>query len=288
MEVHVGVAGANLGRMKILKKMKTRFWRPGLTKEVHRYCSSCLTCAKCKSRPKPKAPLHPISSGNPMQRLHIDIVGPLPRSRRGNRYILTVQCSFTIPNQRATTCTRVLVKNWICRYGVPDSIHSDQGRNFESQVFEEMCHLLNINKTRSTAYIIERAMVKLTFSSPETAILLVSTKNRDLWPLPTSEVRDSRTHCLIWQVWLAENYRKTFLRMLKNWDWPEISILVADQKDRGLWVRKCQVENLHKALKSMLKARVDDDPRGWDEQLDYCMMAVRSSVHSFTEHTLSS
>ena len=174
-----------------------------MTKEVHRYCSSCLTCAMCKPRPRPKAPLHPIPSGNPMQRIHIDIIGPLPRSRRGNRYILTVQCSFTkwaeayaIPNQRATTCARVLVKNWICRYGVPDSIHSDQRRNFESQVFEEMCHLLNINKTRSTAY------------HPE---------------------------------------------------------------GNG------QVENLHKTLKSMLKARVDDDPQGWDEQLDYCMMAFRTT-----------
>ena len=35
----------------------------------------------------------------------------------------------------------------------------------------------------------------------------------------------------------------------------------------------------------MLKARVDNDPRGWDERLDYCMMAFRSSVHSSTEHT---
>ena len=193
MEVHDGLAGAHLGRMKTLKKMKTRFWRPGLTKEVHRHCSSCLTCAKCKSRPNPKPPLHPIPTGNAMQGIDIDIVGPLPRSRRGNRYILTVQCSFTmwaeayaIPNQRATTCARVLVKNWIGRYGVPDSIHSGQGRNFESQVFEEMCHLLNINKTRSTAY------------HPE---------------------------------------------------------------GNG------QVENLHKTLKSMLKARVDDDPQGWDKQL---------------------
>ena len=79
-EVHDGPAGGHLGRMKTLKKMKARFWRPGLTKAVHRYCNSCLTCAKCKSRPKPKAPLHPIPSGNPMQRIHIDIVGPLPRS----------------------------------------------------------------------------------------------------------------------------------------------------------------------------------------------------------------
>lgn len=148
--------------MKTLRKIKARFWRPGLTKAVHRYCSSCLTCAKCKSRPKPKAALHPIPSGNPMQRIHIDIVGPSPSSWRGNRYILIAQCSFTrwaeafaIPNKCATTCARVLVKNCLCRYGVPDSIHSDQGRNFESQVFEDMCHLLEINKTRSIAHQLE-------------------------------------------------------------------------------------------------------------------------------------
>ena len=52
-------------------------------------------------------------------------VAPLPRSRRGNRYILTVQCSltnraevFAMSNQRATTSAKVLVRNWICRSGV--------------------------------------------------------------------------------------------------------------------------------------------------------------------------
>ena len=134
-EVHDGPAGSHLRRMKTLRKMKNRFWRPGLTKAVHRYCSSCLTCVKCKSGPKPKAPLHPIPTGKPMQIIHIDIVGPLPRSRSGKRYILTVQCSFTkwaeafaIPNQRATTWARVLVKNWVCRYGVPDSMHRCLGK----------------------------------------------------------------------------------------------------------------------------------------------------------------
>ena len=55
-------------------------------------------------------------------------------------------------NQRATTSTKVLVRNWICRSGVPDSIHSYQGRNLESRTFSEMCHLLSINKTVSSAY----------------------------------------------------------------------------------------------------------------------------------------
>ena len=144
-EIHDGPTGSHLGRMKKLKKMTARFWRSGLTKQVQWHCDGCLTCAK--SRPKSRAPLQSAPLGNPMQIIHIDIVGPLPQSR--NRYILTAQCSFTrwveayaIPNQRATTCTRVLVRNWFWRYSVPDSIHNDQGRNFVSAVFEEMCHLV--------------------------------------------------------------------------------------------------------------------------------------------------
>ena len=125
VEVHDGVAGTHLGGMQSLMKIKARFRRPGTTKEVHCYCDRCLTCAKCKPRAKPRAPLWSFTSGNPMQRIHIDIVAPLPRSRRGNRYILTVQCSltnraevFAMSNQRATTSAKVLVRNWICRSGV--------------------------------------------------------------------------------------------------------------------------------------------------------------------------
>ena len=182
-----------------------------MTKEVHRYCDRCLTCAKCKPRAKPRAPLWSFTSGNPMQHIHIEIVAPLPRSRRGNRYILTVQCSltnraevFAMSNQRATTSAKVLVRNWICRFGVPDSIHSDQGRNFESKIFSEMCQLLSINKTCISAY------------HPE---------------------------------------------------------------GNG------QIENLYKTSRSMLKARVEDNPVTWDEHLDFCMMAYRSMVHSSTGHT---
>lgn len=59
---------------------------------------------------------------------------------------------FAISIQRATTCAKVLVRNWICRFGVPDSVHSDQGRNFESKIFSEMCQLLSIDKMRTCAY----------------------------------------------------------------------------------------------------------------------------------------
>ena len=157
--LHDGPGGNHMGAEKTLKKMKAHFWRPGMSTAVREYCHSCLTCAACKSSRKSKAPLQSMVTGHPMQRVHMDIVGPLPKSKKVNIYILTVQCSFTkwveaypLRNQRAVTCANVFVKNWVCRYGVPESIHSDQGQNFESNVFKEMCKLLQIKKTRTTAY----------------------------------------------------------------------------------------------------------------------------------------
>ena len=131
-ECHDALAEGHLGREKTLQKMKIRFWRPNLSSSVKEYCNDYLTCAKSKPRRKPKAPLQPTPSGYSMQRLHIDIVGPLLQTKRGSRFILTLQCSFTkwveayaIPNQRASTCAKGLVKNWTCRFRVLDSMHSD-------------------------------------------------------------------------------------------------------------------------------------------------------------------
>ena len=87
----------------------------------------------------------------------MDIAGPFLVSESGNRYVLVVIDYFSkwpevyaIPNQEARTVAEVFANNWVCRYGVPLELHSDQGRNFESAVFQEMCELYGIKKTRTT------------------------------------------------------------------------------------------------------------------------------------------
>ena len=94
--------------------------------------------------------------GAPMERLALDVLGPLPISNAGNKYQLIVADYFTkwpeaypLPNQEATTVAEVVVNEFVCRFGVPLEIHSDQGRNFESAAFTEMCNLIGM-KTRTT------------------------------------------------------------------------------------------------------------------------------------------
>jgi transposase InsO family protein len=52
----------------------------------------------------------------------------------------------------ARTVAKIIVEEFIARCGVPYSIHSDQGRQFESLLFQEMCSLLQIEKTHTTPY----------------------------------------------------------------------------------------------------------------------------------------
>ena len=80
------------------------------------------------------------------------------------------------------------------------------------------------------------------FLSPQPTILLVCARDWHLWLSPAPEVRDSQTHCQIWlirQTWLAKKFKASTLRMLRNWERPEVSIPGADQKDRCLWEREC-------------------------------------------------
>ena len=89
----------------------------------------------------------------------MDIVGPFPKSDQGKKYVLIISDYFTcwaktypIPNQEAVTIAETLVKEYICRYKVPQYLHTDQGRNFESKLIKEVCELLGIKKTRTTPY----------------------------------------------------------------------------------------------------------------------------------------
>ena len=100
-----------------------------------------------------------VQVGYPMERLATDILGEFPETEHQNRYILVVSDyfskwteAFPMPNMEAKTVARIIVNEVICRFGVPNAIHSDQGRQYESQLFSEVCLLLQIQKTRTTPY----------------------------------------------------------------------------------------------------------------------------------------
>ena len=153
-------ASGHLGVTKTLKRIRQRYYWPGLQRDVRAYVVGCEKCAKRKGPNRTKiAPMQIVRSGYPMERIAVDILGELPRTENGNKYILVVGDYFTkwtecfpMPNMEAVTVARILVNEVFSRFGIPGKIHSDQGRQFESNLFQEMCRILQIEKTRTTAY----------------------------------------------------------------------------------------------------------------------------------------
>ena len=58
----------------------------------------------------------------------------------------------TLPEQTAEITAKIFFEQWITRYGAPLQVHTHQGRNFDSQLFTELCKLVQIEKTRTTSY----------------------------------------------------------------------------------------------------------------------------------------
>ena len=157
-EAHGSVTSGHFGIKKTLLRLRKRFYWVSMRRDVSEWCRVCEICAAKKGPHRaPRAPLQVLNVGSPMERVAIDIAGPLPVSTSGNRYILVVMDYFTkwpeayaIPNQESTTIAQVLVDEFFSRFGVPYELHSDQGRNFESSIFKECCRILGIRKTRTT------------------------------------------------------------------------------------------------------------------------------------------
>ncbi|KAF7690629.1 hypothetical protein HF521_012433, partial [Silurus meridionalis] len=107
----------------------------------------------------PVAPLKPIPAfGEPFSRVLVDCVGPLPRTRTGNEYMVTIMCASTrfpeaIPlrNIKAVTVSRALIK-FFTLFGLPKEIQSDQGSNFTSGLFQQVTYQLGIKQITSSAY----------------------------------------------------------------------------------------------------------------------------------------
>lgn len=134
------------GFTRCLGLIKNQFWFAKMTRFVRKYVNSCLDCGYKKGNyGKPEGELHPIPKRDiPMHTVHIDFVGPFPKSRSGFSYILTLIDSFTKfvvakPSRTlgSAECLRNLREIFGGFLGYPKRIVSDNGLAFTSRYFKE-------------------------------------------------------------------------------------------------------------------------------------------------------
>ena len=149
----------HLGIFKTVEKVRERFYGPGFQGDIKLFINRCEQCQK-RANP-PKTHRHSFVEWTPSYPFHhirVHFMGGLPFSN-GNQHILLIGDHFSkwygvipIPDQTAPKTATALLENWICRFGCPHSIHSDQGRNFESKFFKALNQALQVEKTRTPAF----------------------------------------------------------------------------------------------------------------------------------------
>ena len=140
----------HLGKRKTTDRTLQRFYWPTVRRDIAEFCRCCETCQKLSKGKPQRAPLIPPAIvDEPFKRIAMDIVGPLPRSRSGNRYVLVI-CDFATRHPEAVALRTTDAENvaeelvkLFARVRIPSEILTDQGLNCTSQLLAELYRLLH-------------------------------------------------------------------------------------------------------------------------------------------------
>ncbi|BHF63018.1 hypothetical protein SprV_0200600700 [Sparganum proliferum] len=150
---------AHPGIRSTQRLVSERFVWPSMNTDIRQWTRSCLACQKAKVGRHNKAPIGTFLAPDArFAHVHIDLVGPFPTSR-GCNYLLTAIDRFTrwpiatpIPNITADSVAHAFLEHWISHYGIPSTITTDRGQQFESRLFNNLTDLLGCSRIRTTAY----------------------------------------------------------------------------------------------------------------------------------------
>jgi len=148
------------GMSRMKSTIGSRFYWPRMRGDIEAWIKCCRACAMAKrGKGRGKAPLQQEISGAPFQRVAFDVIGPLPRTDRGNRFILVVVDYYTkwaeayeLPNHTAATVADTLTTRWIATWGTPLRMHCDNAPEFRGHVLAQMRDILGVRGTFTSPY----------------------------------------------------------------------------------------------------------------------------------------
>jgi putative transposase len=135
------------------------YWWPGAYNDMKSYVQSCVSCQLFADRDKSKVHKNPTLMLRLFEQFSIDYVGPLPKSERGNQYILVAVEHFTrwplalaCPDATGITTARFIYTQIFCQFGPPTHLLSDNGSHFEAHVIRPLLHMIQTNHKFANPY----------------------------------------------------------------------------------------------------------------------------------------
>lgn len=156
---HESELGGHLGKYKTFHKINEVFFRPGLSKDIAARVAHCSICKMSKpAQFRHYGLLASDVASVPMQKIYIDYMGKLPRTRRGNAFVLVVVDAFSkflwlFPVRNATTALTIsTLRDLFAITGVPRVLVSDNASYFVSNEFKKFLFSLGIQHARLSPY----------------------------------------------------------------------------------------------------------------------------------------
>jgi transposase InsO family protein len=155
------MSGGHFSFERTYNKLRGHYWWPGMRNTIRHHIKSCNPCQTFNiTRQKKVGHLHSIPPPDgPFQIIGIDFCGPLKTTPRGNKYVLVITDYFTrhitaipLPTCTAAKTAEALFNDFFCKFGVPETIVSDQGTHFQNQLMTNMRRLIGYNHIYSTPY----------------------------------------------------------------------------------------------------------------------------------------
>jgi transposase InsO family protein len=160
-ELHNSIIGGHKGITKTLKRVQQYYSWSGMKQDVKRYIKTCHDCQKRKLvREKTKAPMLITDTPNEaFEKVAIDIVGPLPETEKGHKYILTTQdlltkfcTAYPLLDTNSTTIADTIINKYIYTFGSPKELLSDQGSNISGELMKAVAKIFKIKQVKTSVY----------------------------------------------------------------------------------------------------------------------------------------
>ena len=156
---HGDLGSGHYGTQRTYATLRLKYYWTGMYHDCKNWVLSCESCNMRKTPVRPtKAELHPLPAVMTNERWAMDIV-TLPLTPRGNRYVLTFTEyntrfveAFAMKDTCAETIARTFVNEICFRYGAPQQLLSDLGANLVSEVMQQTCELLKVERIMTAPY----------------------------------------------------------------------------------------------------------------------------------------
>ncbi|XP_072144216.1 uncharacterized protein conv [Dermacentor andersoni] len=159
--LHDDPTAGHLGFSRTLSRIQERYYWPRLTADVARYVKTCRDCQRRKTPPtRPAGLLQPIEPPRrPFQQIGMDLLGPLPMSTSGNKWIVVATDYLTrfaetkaLPKGSAAEVAKFFVENILLRHGAPEVLITDRGTAFTAELTQAILQYSQTSHRRTTAY----------------------------------------------------------------------------------------------------------------------------------------